>query len=294
MHCSNPDSFLERSSRFIRKPFKAKVESLRYHAGRLHDKLLKDRFVTLVRLPGGPLALAWPDVLGSRFKRGDYERNEWLVVQNFLRPGMTVLDVGAHHGYYSLLAAPILKNAGCIVAFEPSSRERRKLRWNLMLNGFRFVKVEPVALGSEEGSSDFFIVRGKETGCNSMRPPDVDEPVVKKCVQVLTLDHYLASQNIKSVDFLKLDVEGAELSVLKGAKKLLATKPRPVILCEVDEIRSAPWNYRAVEIYDFLVNAGFEWFSCKSDGLLAPFPRKEEFHSNLVAIPAERRSTILS
>jgi 2-polyprenyl-3-methyl-5-hydroxy-6-metoxy-1,4-benzoquinol methylase len=125
-----------------------------------------------------------------------------------------------------------------------------------------------------------------------MRPPDVNEPIVKKSVRVLTLDQYLTGHIMKNVDFLKLDVEGAELSVLNGATKLLATKPRPVIMCEVDDIRTAPWNYKASEIYDFLVNAGFEWFSFNSDGPLLPFPRQEEIHANLLAVPSERRSTI--
>jgi hypothetical protein len=91
------------------------------------------------------------------------------------------------------------------------------------------------------------------------------------------------------VDFLKLDVEGAELEVLRGAWRLLDSKHRPVILAEVCDIRTAPWGYRARDIVDFLNRLGYLWFSLVADGTAEPIqPGLACFDGNLVAAPSER------
>lgn len=93
---------------------------------------------------------------------------------------------------------------------------------------------------------------------------------------------------MKSVDFMKLDVEGGELSVLQGAQRLLESAPRPVILTEVQDIRTQPWGYRAREIISFLSDKGYRWFSISADGSLAPLEVfAETFDGNFVACPEE-------
>jgi hypothetical protein len=99
---------------------------------------------------------------------------------------------------------------------------------------------------------------------------------------------------IERVDFIKLDVEGAELSVLKGASDL-PRRPRPVIHAEVEDIRTEPGGYRASEIVLTLEALGFEWFQPQLDGTLIRIgPEREEFQANLTAVPNERREEVLS
>ena len=84
-----------------------------------------------IRLPFGVWWLAHNDHVGQPIRKGTFEPNELAFVERFVRSGMTVLDVGAHHGLYTLLASKKVGPTGKVFAFEPSQRERRVLRRHL-------------------------------------------------------------------------------------------------------------------------------------------------------------------
>ena len=210
-------------------------------------------------------------------------------MERILRPGMTMLDIGAHHGFFTLLGSRKVGGGGRVLAFEPSPRERRKLLRHLRLNRCTNVQVEACALGSAPGEMDLFVVMGSETGCNSLRPPNTPQPTKRVRVPVLTLETSLERVKMPQVDFIKLDVEGGELDVLKGADGLLARRPRPFLLSEVQEIRTEPWGYAAREIIEFLRARGYWWFALQTDGSLMPVPADQtKFDGNFVAVPNER------
>jgi len=200
---------------------------------------------------------------------------------------MVCLDIGAHLGFYSLLASRKVGATGKVVAFEPAYREYTLLRRHLRLNRCTNMRAERLAVGSHEGEATLFIVQG-ETGLNSLRPPAVAEPVQPVTVPVITLDQYVEQTNLSLIDLVKIDVEGAELDVLKGSVEILRRCPRPVIMAEVQDVRTAPWGYQASAIYDFLAARRYRWFSVTMHGKLYARPRTEHFDENLVAIPQER------
>jgi hypothetical protein len=91
------------------------------------------------------------------------------------------------------------------------------------------------------------------------------------------------------VDFIKLDVEGAELSFLHGARRMLCADVRPAILVEVQDVRTAPWGYAAREIVRCLADAGYGWFALADDGSLESISNElSSYDGNLVALPHER------
>ena len=91
------------------------------------------------------------------------------------------------------------------------------------------------------------------------------------------------------MDFIKLDVEGAERDVLQGAERLLDRKPRPVILAEIQDVRTKPWGYRAKEIIQHLSHKGYKWLRPTTDGLLRDLDTSlDEYEGNFVAVPEER------
>jgi Methyltransferase FkbM domain len=108
-------------------------------------------------------------------------------------------------------------------------------------------------------------------------------------VEVRPLDDVLRVLGVSRVDFIKLDVEGAELSFLHGASKLLQSASRPAILAEVQDIRTRPWGYPAREIISFLGSANYRWFALAEDGDLQPVSSDlPSYDANLVALPRER------
>jgi len=260
------------------------------------DAGMRFRWLTLVlgipqsvQLPFGSCWIARNDACGRGILRGRFENAEYSFVEHFLKPGMVVLDIGAHHGYYTLLASQKVGPLGRVIAFEPSLRERRRLLQHLKMNACANTQVEEIALGETEGRAELYVVQGKETGCNSLRPPQVRQSTYSLQVQVARLDDYARQLDLTRVDFVKMDVEGAELSVLKGATEFLEQRPRPVILCEVQDIRTRPWGYSASEIVDFLRQRGFRWHIPTDDGELRPLPLDQtEYDGNFVAVPEER------
>ena len=247
------------------------------------------------RLPWGGWWLETGDVRSEHVRLGDdSERGEQGFLLAFLRPGMTFFDLGAHHGFYTLLASTKVGATGRVFAFEPSPRERRRLQRHLELNRCTNVVVEPMALGEREGVADLFVCLGRETGCNSLRPPAVSEPTRPVRVPVTTLDRYQRGRGPDQLDFIKLDVEGAELDVLKGAPGLLGRRPRPLIMCELADVRTEPWGYRSARIHEYLTARDYEWFSVTKEGLLRACPRREHFSENLLAVPVEKLELVSS
>jgi FkbM family methyltransferase len=247
------------------------------------------------RLPSGVWFLVGRSEVDEALLNGGFESAEILFVRRYLKPGMTVVDIGAHHGLYTLLASKHVGPQGSIVAFEPSPRERKLLQRNLRLNSCSNVRLESYALGSSRSQTDLYVVEGREDGCNSLRPPAVDSKANPIRVEVVPFDEAAGQLGVSTVDFIKLDVEGAELDVLRGASQLLHAGQRPVLLVEVYDIRTRPWGYRAREIVRFLDRLGYRWFQLVDGGLLRPVSSDLDIYdANLVALPAERMDEILN
>jgi FkbM family methyltransferase len=280
---------LPRAWRFLHRPLHEQSRSI---YGRW--KKLFPAVPFPVRLPFGAWFVGRNGYLGSTLTFDGFEPGERAFVQRFLRPGMTVLDIGAHHGFYTILASKLVGSTGKVFAFEPSPRERKALRLNLKLNRRKNVSIQEAALGREESQGTLYVVE-QQTGINSLRPPAISSATSSVRVRVTRLDDFVRENRIERVDFVKLDVEGAELSVLEGATELLRRHSRPVILAEVEDIRTAAWGYRAREIVTALDDLEYQWFQPQLDGKLVPIgPEREGFQANLVAIPKERREEVIS
>lgn len=277
-------NWLRRLHNFLHKPQSEKAVTIRLRFKRLWRQLFPS-IPLLIRLPYGGWWLTVNDVCSDAIFTGNFEEAEWRFVEHFLREGMTVLDIGAHHGFYTILAAKKVGPSGSVIAFEPSPRERKKLLLHLKLNRCTNVKVEPFALASQDGEATLFVVNGRNTGYNSLRPPVVSEPIKAISVRTMRLDTYLEKEHIHNVDFIKIDVEGAELETLNGAKKLLGHNSRCVIMIEVSDVRTAPWGYPAYAIYDFLSERSYQWFAVTNGGALVPCTKSYlNRYENLVAV----------
>jgi FkbM family methyltransferase len=241
--------------------------------------------------------LAWQDHLGDHVLAGDYEEPELAFVRQFLRPGMVVLDIGANEGFYTLFFARCVGIHGTVVSFEPSQRERRRLRINLWINFIKNVRVEEFALSAQESELTLYVVETSETGCNSLRPPAVEGPTRPVSVTSTTLDLFLRRNSLRRIDFMKIDVEGGEWSVLQGAVTALQTAPRPFMMIEVSDLRTRPWGYHSREIAKYLRNLDYELFRPLPFGKLEPMDVidiQDGSDFNVIAAPRERSQEISS
>jgi len=220
---------------------------------------------------------------------------ELRFLWRFLHPGMTLLDVGAYHGIFAIIAAKRIGPTGRVVAFEPSPRDRHRLELHLRHNRLKNVKIEPYAVTAEKGKASLLIVVDGYTNMNSLRRPAVDHPVKQVEVETTSLDEYLTSSHTDLLDLVKLDAEGGELEIFRGADRLLS-RLRPLIICEVLDKVTAPWDYPAREIVGRLKGYDYQWFDILPNGCLLPHHPRTEYPDgkNYLAAPREKKHRLLS
>ncbi len=255
-----------------------------------------------------PLTVRWYDglqvdvVLGNDhslclYVSGTFEPNEFHFLGQILKPGMTVLDVGANEGLYTLFSASRVGPAGRVVAFEPSSRERRKLQHNVTRNRLGNVTVVPSAVGSSEGTAALQIASGVHSGHNTLGALVYDDaPAVGvEHVPVERLDAVIDRLGVARVDVIKIDVEGAEMHVLEGARRTLAAQ-RPVLMVEANDEALRAQGASTEALFGFLrgeLDYGIFVFSPETGGV-EPMGEDSSASANIVAVPSERRAEILA
>jgi FkbM family methyltransferase len=143
-----------------------------------------------------------------------------------------VIDVGAHIGLVSLPVLSVMAPSGLLVAFEPAAANRTLLERHLELNGFQGrVRVESTLVGGDELDAVSFFEMDGHTGMNTVVPGAMGENYQPVSRQQVTLDAYCTRYSL-SPEVIKIDVEGAELGVLRGARSVLA-RCRPTIFLSV-------------------------------------------------------------
>jgi len=196
-------------------------------------KIVPRQSLVWVQVQHGPAAGLWLRLnprTGRNAFLGACEPEVQRALQKHLRPGMTVYDLGANIGFFSLLAARLVGHGGHVTAFEADPEISARLRGHITRNRLSWVAVEEKAVWSEPctvlfARTDTAISpdRGlghivSTAGANTIS------------IDAVSLDNY--SRTYPPPDFLKCDVEGAEVEVFRGAQRLLAKK-RPIILCEM-------------------------------------------------------------
>jgi len=160
-------------------------------------------------------------------RSGEYEPHLTAVFERYCQPGMTVVDVGANLGYYALLASKLVGNSGKVVALEPNSENCRLLLSSMRLHGRRNVQLVPVAADAATGWAYYSAHVGSNGGLIDDRDLLAHPGVV---VPTFRLDDIVEGP----VQFLKMDVEGAEGRVVRGATRIIE-RDRPIITTELKE-----------------------------------------------------------
>jgi FkbM family methyltransferase len=174
------------------------------------------------------------------------------LLGRWVKPGDTVVDVGANVGWNAIRAARLAGPRGRVVAVEPTPDTLEVLRRNVAASGLGNVVVEPVAAGRAAGERDFF-VRGGVSAVNSLYPESRYARVTDVLrVPVVRLDELVEGP----AAVVKIDVEGAELDVLEGAPRLLAS-PGMVLIVEWDPVLQAMAGYGADALPRWLLERGW-------------------------------------
>ena len=153
--------------------------------------------------------------------------------------GDTVVDVGAHIGLYSLIAAKRVGSSGKVIAIEPDPENCKLLRGNVEINKLTNVSILELAAFSSTSKLKLYLP-GKERGFTKLSTLMANRAVTENFLEIdaTTLDCLLVTQGITEVNWIKIDVEGAELEVLKGAAITLSESKDIALLIEVHNVNN--------------------------------------------------------
>ena len=197
---------------------------------RLADLALP-RTEATARWAGVRMGLDLQDDLQRSIFFGLFERDELALLRKYVRPGDVILDVGANVGFYTCHLARQVGPRGHVYAFEPEPRNIERLTKNVELNGFtNRVTVHPVALSYEDGAAPFFRASDDHSGWGSLNR--YGEHVDHIEVETQTVDSLIEREGLKEIALLKVDVEGADFDVYRGAAKALAKRVFRHIMAE--------------------------------------------------------------
>jgi FkbM family methyltransferase len=187
---------------------------------------------------------------------GTYEPQETALLQGILTPGMTVVDVGANWGYFTLIAARSVGATGRVLSMEPHPALHAQLQRNVLANGMANVTTVRIAAAAGSGALSLtgFEASGGNSGTSRLIAAD-DASANAFIVDTIDLDSLLGTHGIDTVDLVKIDIEGAEALAIKGmAHGLAGHQYRHVVMefhptflgahgCSIDDILAAMRNY---------------------------------------------------
>lgn len=193
------------------------------------------------------------------FFYGDREKAETDLMRKVVREGDTVIDIGANIGWYTTLFASCVGESGVVLAIEPIPSTFDVLRQNLKLNHNEAnVKLFHGVCSDSIGELEVHYFPTLHPGLASSRPIG-DQPSVTFVVPATTVDNLIQLNQLDHITMMKIDVEGAELSVLKGSLNALRNGLVESLLIEANDERSEAFSYQFCECIDLLKDAQQEY-----------------------------------
>jgi len=197
-----------------------------------------------------------------------FEKKELEIFQLSLKNGSVMIDAGANIGLYSIIGSRIVGESGKVFSFEPSKANFNLFLKNIELNAIKNITPINMGLGNTIGES-LILSQNFETGDAEKYILKVENKIERpgnklngiqttETISLDTLDNFQIKNSITKVDFLKIDVEGFEFYVLKGAEKLLRDNPDIIILFECADHLAKRAGSSQKEVFTFLGNLGID------------------------------------
>ena len=246
---------------------------------KLLPKQLQIGEATIVLNPNDP-------VVSGALNFGVYEKAETKFFQTACHSGMTFLDVGANIGYYTALAARAVGPNGKAIALEPDPESFKYLEQTIAANAVGNVQAFPIAASDVPATLPLYISHDNR-GDNRLYHPGADWPEIE--VEARPIDALLAENDIETLDFIKIDVQGYEPKVIAGLRDTITRSPKLTLLTEFwpKGIRDAGDD--PGEFLKALRELGLTLHELKANGELAEL--KDD--NDLIARHAGRRYTNL-
>jgi len=226
------------------------------------------------------------------FQSGLFREPELDLIPLLLEEGGTAVDVGANHGMWTLALSERAGAGGRVLAFEPVPFTFGTLEALTARLDLGNVRLENVGCSDETGTFEM-VIPAQDVGSSddlqahlSARDELGEADGETVACEVVRLDD--AAADLESIDFMKLDIEGAELKALTGARGVIG-RHLPAIVCEVNQEFLEGFGQSADELFGYMKGFGYHAFHYKGDMRLDPLDSLDSIHhSNVVFIPEDR------
>jgi FkbM family methyltransferase len=197
-----------------------------------------------------------------------FDRRDCRTLRRLIKPGDVVLDVGANIGYFSLLCAKWLRGRGAVYALEPFPSTMRRLERNLELNPklSSLVRLRATAISDFVGSISMSTPDEGNSGCNYLSECGDGD------MAVTTLDAFAQQECFSRIDLIKVDVEGSEVALLKGARGTLE-RFRPLVMIEINPGALRRFEQTAGDVVSLLGKYRYRMAYANRLGMLRPLSR---------------------
>ena len=220
------------------------------------------------------------------FRKGFYEEGLTQMLLSNLGPGSVFFDVGAHFGYFTMVAAKVVGETGHVYSFEPSPTNFRILQTNT--ESKTNVSTNNMAVFSESGELPFNEYGLEHSAYSTAYSPRIEagsgslpSPNVLS-VPAISLDSYIERVGAKP-DFIKIDAEGSELAILQGLDNSIS-RYHPVISLEVGDVQGCEAPFQSREVVRFLLERGYAAFNYDSGRIIPHSPRAVYSYDNLLFV----------
>lgn len=279
-------------SNAIRRSKRSKISRLMMHP----VKMLYPKFLKLTRKSGivkcytffgREMEVIVPEVVSlSIWRYGFFEENLTKILLEHLRPGFVFIDIGAHFGYYSLLASVLVGDSGQVHSFEPTPSTFEILQRNT--KNCKNIQINNLAVFAKRMTIEFNDYGVEFSAYNSIfqaRLPEyhLGKLDVKKCkTKAIPLDEYVREKNIVP-DFIKIDAESAEYEILLGAQESLS-RFHPIISVEVGDMGTRDVR-GSKELVLSIMDRGYDAYEFKEERLTKHDLRDRYGYDNLIFLP---------
>lgn len=225
-----------------------------------------------------------------------HEMPEQVLVSKLVQPGMLVVDIGANIGDYSILLSNLVASSGKVYSFEPTSSTFNKLQERLSKLSCNNVYPFKKAIFSHNTQIEFNEFPDDFSVWNSFGKPQMLDPqgsgkyipiINTEIIEAVSLDSFCKTNNIYKIDYLKIDVEGAESDVLQGSIELLRNKNIGFIQFEISQNMLEGFNRNAKSTFDILIQNGYECHRITLKGDIGETViDSNSFYENYIAFPS--------
>lgn len=251
------------------------------------NKLFSGKDFIIHTLNDGLLIKLYKDSDFSREIYDGFEISDLQFMQKILKHGDFFIDAGANIGLFSLFASKLVGKNGKVFSFEPTAITYKRFLENCALNNIENIQAENIGLSENDGQLFLNISENGLDAWNTFASQSHIQFRKGENVPVKKLDNYIKEKAIdfSKIKFIKIDVEGWEIPVIKGAKDLLLANDKIVLMVEFTQKNSIAAGFDCYKLYDEVTALGYQWFFYHAEqNILTPDKKRTQYpYFNLIA-----------